>query len=269
MRAAVTVLALLLAAVALPSGATAGAPAAGASPPPTMLLLPFDNATGDPALAALERGVPDLIGAMLSRHPGQVRLVERERLDEIVREKSLTWQQYVSQTSLSRIGSLSQARYIARGSFTRTGSRLVVQALVYETETTRLITSAQGAGDAGALVAVCEDLAGKIVRALPTETAAALPADDDPERSLLMIEGLGSFYSAQFNKAVPAFMKILSRHPDDGSARYWLARSFAEAGLRQHAVIELREFLRSSPDHVKASEARRLLGKLEEGERSK
>jgi TolB-like protein len=232
-----------------------------------MLLLPFDNATGDPAFAALERGVPDLLAAMLARHAGQVRLVERERLDEIARERSLTWQQYVAQTPLSRIGTLSQARYIARGSFTRSGNRLLVQALVYETETTRLVATAQGAGDAGALVAVCEELAGKIARALPTETAAALPAEDDPERSLLMIEGLGYFYSGQFNKAVPAFMKILARHPDDGSARYWLARSFSEAGLRQHAVIELREFLRSSPGHVKAAEARRLLGKLEEGER--
>ena len=262
MRAAVTVLALVLVAVAWPPE-----PATGAAAPPTMLLLPFDNATGDPALAALERGVPDLLGAMLSRHPGQVRLVERERLDEIARERSLTWQQYVSQTPLSRIGTLSQARYITRGSFTRAGNRLLVQALVYETETTRLVTSAQGAGDAGALVAVCEELAGKIARALPVEGAPALTADDDPERSLLMIEGLGYFYSSQFNKAVPAFMKILARHPDDGSARYWLARSFSEAGLRQHAVIELRAFLRSSPYHVKAAEARRLLGKLEEGER--
>lgn len=264
MRGVVAAFALVLATLALPP-----APAAGAWASPTMLLLPFDNATGDPAFAALERGVPDLLGAMLARHPGQVRLVERERLDEIARERSLTWQQYVAQTPLSRIGTMSQARYIARGSFTRAGNRLLVQALVYETETTRLVTSAQGAGDAGALVAVCEDLAGKIARALPTETAAALPADDDAERSLLMIEGLGYFYSAQFNKAVPAFMKILARHPDDGSARYWLARSFWEAGLRQHAVIELRAFLRTSPDHVKAAEARRLLGKLEEGERTK
>ena len=264
MIATLLVLAFLLATVVLPAG-----PAAGASAPPTMLLLPFDNATGDAALAALERGVPDLLGAMLARRPGQVRLVERERLDEIARERSLTWQQYVAQTPLHRIGTLSQARYITRGSFTRAGNRLLVQALVYETETTRLVASARGAGDAGALVAVCEELAGKLAGALPAETAAALPADDDPERSLLMIEGLGHFYSAQFNKAVPAFMKILARHPDDGSARYWLARSFSEAGLRQHAVIELRALLRSSPDHVKAAEARRLLGRLDEGEQGK
>ena len=264
MSAAVRMLALALVALVLSAG-----PAAAASAPPTMLLLPVDHATGDPALAALERGVPDLLGALLARHPGQVRLVERERLDDMARERSLTWQQYVSQTPLRRIGTLSQARYITRGSVTRAGNRLLVQALVYETETTRLVASAQSAGDAGALVAVCEDLAGKIARALPAEAAAALPADDDPERSLLMIEGLGYFYSAQFNKAVPAFMKILARHPGDGSARYWLARSFSEAGLRQHAVIELRAFLQSSPDHVKAAEARRLLGRLEEGERSR
>ncbi len=53
MRAAVTVLALVLVPVAWPLE-----PAAGAAAPPSMLLLPFDNATGDPALAALARRGP-------------------------------------------------------------------------------------------------------------------------------------------------------------------------------------------------------------------
>ena len=244
-------------------------PVAGEPAPPTLLLLPFDNATGDARLAALERGVPDLLGAMLSRHTGLVRVVERERLDAIARERSLSWQQYVAETSLNRMGSLSQARYIARGSFTRTRDRLRVQVLVYETETTRLVTSAEVHGDATTLVPVCEELADRIARGLPANAPPSLPADDDPERSLLMIQGFGYFYGSQFNKAVSAFMKILARHPDDALARYWLGRSFAEAGLRQHAEIELRAFLSSSPGHFKAPEARDLLGRLEEGGRRK
>lgn len=250
---------LLCTAVVLPQ------PASGESLPPTLLLLPFDNATGDARLATLERGIPDLVGAMLSRHAGLVRLVEREQLDTIVKERSLSWQQYVAQTSLNRLGKLSQARYIARGSFTRSGDGLHVQALVYETETTRLVTAAEVRGDPAALVSLSEELADKIAKVLPTGTAPALPGDDDPERSLLMIQGLGHFYSAQYNKAVPAFMKILANHTDDASARYWLARSFYEAGLGQHAAIELRAFLRSFPDHVRAAEARELLGALENG----
>ena len=256
---------LLLCAVAM----VLARPASGGSAPATLLLLPFDNATGDPRLAALERGVPDLLGAVLSRHTGLVRVVEREQLDAIARERSLSWQQYVAQTSLNRMGSLSQARYIARGSFTRTGDRLHVQALVYETETTRLVTSAEVHGDPATLVSVCEELADKIARGLPANAQLSLPVDDDAERNLLMVQGLGYFYSSQFNKAVPAFMKILAKHPDDALARYWLARSFYEAGLRQHAEIELRAFLSSSPDHVKAAEARDLLGRLEEGGRRK
>lgn len=242
-------------------------PATGEPPPPTLLLLPFDNATGDPGFATLERGIPDLLGAMLSRHPGLVRLVEREQLDAIVKERSLSWQQYVAQTSVNRIGKLSQARYIVRGSFTRAGDRLHVQALVYETETTRLVTAAEVRGDPAALVSLSDELADKIVKVLRTGSAPALPADDDPERSLLMIQGLGHFYSAQYNKAVPAFMHILAKHTEDAPARYWLARSFYEAGLGQHAAIELRAFLRSFPDHVKAAEARELLGTLENGGR--
>jgi TolB-like protein len=244
-------------------------PAAGETPPPTLLLLPFDNATGDPRLAPLERGLPDLVSATLSRHPGAVRLVERERLDSIVKERSLSWQQYVAQTSVGRIGTLAQARYIARGSFTRAGERLHVQALVYETESTRLVTAAEARGDRTALVPLAEELATRIAKTLPTATTPALPVDDDPERSLLMIQGLGYYYSAQYTRAVPAFMKLLAGHPDDAAARYWLARSFHEAGLGQHAAVELRVFLRSHPDHVKSAEARELLGTLERGGRGR
>jgi TolA-binding protein len=60
-------------------------------------------------------------------------------------------------------------------------------------------------------------------------------------------------------------MKILARRPEDGSARYWLARSFYSAGLRGHAAIELRAFLRSSPGHVRAAEARVLLETIQDG----
>jgi TolB-like protein len=252
---------LLLCAVAL----ALARPVSGGPATPTLLLLPFDNATGDARFAAMERGVPDLLAAMLSRHTSLVRIVEREHLDAIARERSLSWQQYVAQTSLNRMGSLSQARYIARGSVTRTGDRVTIQALVYETETTRLVTSAEAGGDPATLVSMCEELARRIAKSLPPEARVSLPADDDPERSLLMIEGLGYFYSAQFNRAVPAFMKIRAKHPDNAMARYWLARSFYEAGLREHAAIELRAFLSSSPNHVKAMEVRDLLSKLEQG----
>jgi TolB-like protein len=250
---------LLGAAVLVPHRVASGAP------PPTLLLLPFDNATGDPRLATLERGIPDLVSVALSRHAGVVRLVEREQLDAIVRERSLSWQQYVAQTAVGRIGKLAQARYIARGSVTRSGERLHVQALGYETESTRLVMATEARGNHAALVSLANELADRIAKGLPTASAPALPVDDDPERSLLMIEGLGHFYSAQYTRAVSAFMKVLAKHSDDAAARYWLARSFHEAGLGQHAAIELRTFLRSFPDHGKAAEARELLGALEGG----
>ena len=241
--------------------------AAAASAPPTVLILPFDNATGDPRYAALERGIPDLLGAALSGHAGRVRLVERDRLDAIVRERSLSWQQYVAAESPDRIGRIIQAQYVMRGSFTRTAGRLHVQALVYETETTRLVASASAHGDPTTLVPLSEELAGQVVKLLPAGTGpqGTSPADHDPDTSLLMIQGLGHFYTGRFDRAAPAFMKVLTKHPDDATARYWLARTFYDAGLRGHAAIELRAFLRVAPDHGKAAEVRRLLDTLQEG----
>lgn len=229
--------------------------------PATLLILLFDNATREPTYAALEKGIPDLMSALLSPHAERVRLVERERLDSILREQSLSWQQYVEVHSLRQIGKFVQADYILRGSFTRVGSKLQVQALVYETETTRLVTSAESKGDADDLVTVCRQLADGMMRFFSAQTGKAptLPADDDPEKTALMIDGLGYFYSGQLHKAFPAFMKMLAKDPRDSLARYWLGRSFYEAGLADHATIELQDFLRLFPKHAKVAEVKQLL----------
>lgn len=229
--------------------------------PASLLILPFDNATQESGYAALEQGIPDLLSALLSPHTERLRLVEREQLDAIVREQSLSWQQYAEEHSIQHIGTFSQAEYVLRGSFTRTGGELHIQAVVHETETTRLVASAEASGDPDELISLCRQLANGIVKFFSTTTAevSALPVDEDPERSALMINGLGYFYSAQFHKAFPAFMKILAKDRNDALARYWLGRSFYEAGLTAHAMVELHAFLRSFPDHAKATEVKHLL----------
>lgn len=229
--------------------------------PATLLILSFNNATGEPGYAALEKGVPDLLSALFSPHAERVRLVERERLDLIVREQSLSWQQFVEVHSLGQIGKFVQADYILRGSFTRVGSKLQVQALVYETETTQLVTSAESNGDADDLVIVCRRLVDGMMRFFSAKTGKAprFPVDEDPEKTALMIDGLGYFYSGQLHKAFPAFMKIIAKDPRDSPARYWLGRSFYEAGLADHATIELEDFLRLFPKHAKVAEVKQLL----------
>lgn len=232
--------------------------------PVTLLILPFDNATREAAYTALEQGIPDLLAAVLSQRVDRLRLVERERLDSILREQSLSWQQYLNDPSLEKIGKFSQADYILRGSFTRVGSKLQVQALVYETETARLVISAESNGGTDDLVIVCRQLVDEILRFFSAKTveAPAFPVDEDPEKTALMINGLGYFYSAQFHKALPAFMEILAKDSRDALARYWLGRSFYEAGLVDHAAIELKNFLRLFPNHAKVAEVKQLLAAI-------
>ncbi|MFQ5960638.1 MAG: tetratricopeptide repeat protein [Candidatus Methylomirabilales bacterium] len=236
--------------------------------PATLLILPFDNATQESGYSALEQGIPDLLSALLSPHAERLRLVEREQLAAIVQEQSLSWQQFVHKHPIKHIGKFSQAEYVVRGSFTRSGGQLHVQLLVYETETTRLVTSAETSGNTDELIPVCQQLASRIVESFSTTTVAgsALPVDKDPEKSTLMIKGLGHFYSAQFHKAIPAFMKILADDPNDALARYWLARTYYEAGLSDLATVELQTFLRSFPDHAKVTEVKHLLERVAVGE---
>ena len=235
--------------------------AAGHASPANLLILPFDNSTQESSYAALKMGIPDLLSALLSIHPEQIWLVERDRLDAIVQEKSLSWQQYVEGHSLKKIGELSLAEYIIRGSLTMAGADLNIQILVYRTETTQLVKSIEVKGNPNQLTDLCRQLAAELVNFFSTATASAtpLPVDEDPEKSSLMISGLGYFYSAQFHRAFPAFMKIIKKDPNDPMARYWLGRCFLEAGLMDHATMELQKFLQSFPDHEKVREVRQLL----------
>ena len=105
---------------------------------PVILIVPFDNATGTPEFDALEEGLPDLLTAFLTPYDDQLRIIDRILMEEIFAERSLNWQGFSEKDAFQKAGQLAQARYILRGSISGSANLLGINALLYETETTRL-----------------------------------------------------------------------------------------------------------------------------------
>ncbi len=235
---------------------------------PVILIVPFDNATGNQEFDALEEGLPDLLTAFLTPYDDQLMIIDRILMEEIFAERSLSWQGFSEKDAFQKAGQLAQARYILRGSISGSANLLGINALLYETETTRLIRSIESRVPSNQLTSAVQDLAQQLAEHFETEIPEVpeLPLEEDPVKSVNLMYGLSYYYAGQYEKALTYTMKILENDADDELGRYWLARSFLGAGLEDHARLEFQDFLARFPDSPKAGEIRNELERVEKKE---
>lgn len=82
--------------------------------PRTLAVMPFALTSGDPAIAPLAYGLADLLTTDLGRSP-RITLVERARLDAVLRELALTATGRVDSLTGPRVGRLIRARRLVVG----------------------------------------------------------------------------------------------------------------------------------------------------------
>jgi TolB-like protein len=231
--------------------------------PATLLILPFENATDRTDLNYLRNKIPDLLTVSLTQHAKKIQVVERDKLDFIMAEQSLKLENVVTRKTF-QMGQLAQAHYILSGSFSRQHENITLVAMLYETETTRLLHSFATDANDKSLETVCDELAKNIVSQISTEPGRFDPAgrtslDPDPETSLGMTRGLAFYYQNQFGKAIPEFMKVLGKQPNNADAKYYLVKSYGGAGLKDHAVLEAQEFLKCFPKDPRSPEMQEIV----------
>jgi len=219
--------------------------------PVALLILPFENATGQTNLNSLQKGIPDLLAVSLTDHSDRIQIVERQRLEVIMTEQSLKWENVMTQKAL-QLGQLTQARYILRGSLIMDPKGLRIQANLYETETVRMLKSFAVSGSVKQIESLCDklarDMANFFISAGDGFPQSDILPDPDLEINSWMAEGLSFYHQNQFAKAIPEFMKVLEKQPRYADAKYWLTKSYAGAGLKDDAILEAKDFLKLFPN---------------------
>jgi tetratricopeptide (TPR) repeat protein len=140
-----------------------------------------------------------------------------------------------------------QADFLLKGSYFVTGNILHIQGNLFDAESTLLLGSIENENSLDDIAKSCNDLAEQIAKQIEKKrNTEPLIAETHPLVNQYMIEGLGYFYNGAYQRAIPVFMKVLKINKDNYEARFWLARSYYEAGLLDNARLEF-EWLSRKP----------------------
>jgi hypothetical protein len=228
-------------------------------------ILPFTPAEPDPALEHLQHALPALVSVAISSSSGTHEIVEREQLDRVMREQSLSLAQLASPETRQRVGKLLGATVMLSGSFAGQGSRLHVTMRATDLETGVVTSTADGIGplsQPGTLVtSLYRRLAVDLGRRLPE--LAPHQIDDVPLSNLHFMKGLGHYYSARYSHAIAEFMRAGDDTRLAGISRLWRARAYLAERQYSQAYLELVPLTSGATSSVQAHDVTAILRECE------
>jgi hypothetical protein len=136
-----------------------------------MAIWPFEvvamGVPGTPEDMHLIREVlPDLLAAELLASP-RIRLVERQRLNDVLQEQRLSASALADEATRLRLGRLSGARWMLFGNHLRIGSTWQLDARLVDVETSQVVTSFTENGQHSDYLALTRRMARHLLQAMP------------------------------------------------------------------------------------------------------
>jgi len=157
-----------LASILILAGLTRGAAAA---EPATVAILYFDYDGKDDELAMLRKGLAQMLISDLLGTPA-IRVVERDRLQEVMTELKLQATTKIDATSAVKAGKLLGARYLVVGGYFDVMQAFRVDARVIDVETGKVMFSAGANGKPDEFLTLEQKLAGELAHYFATSLPA-------------------------------------------------------------------------------------------------
>lgn len=152
-----------LAAVLVPHARDAQRP--DAAPRKTVAVLYFDNHTGRSDYDPLGKGLASMMISDLSSVE-QIQLVERERLQDLVKEMEQQQSKYFDSTTAVKVGRLAGAEYVVTGAVAAADPKLRIDTRVVRVETGEIVKTAQVTGNHDQFFDLEQKLAQKLIDGL-------------------------------------------------------------------------------------------------------
>jgi hypothetical protein len=243
-------LVLLLGAVPVPHPGRSG------QEPERLWILPFTPAGGDASLAYLEDALPAFLMVAITGAGPSHSIVERERMDAVLAEQSLSLAHLTSAATRQRVGRLLGATVMISGSFARVGDQLLVTMRAVDLESGVIAASAEGRGPLGQPAELVTTLYGRLAGdpgpRLPS--TAPNPIDQAPLANLHFMKGLGHYFAARYTHALGEFLLASEDDRLRDLGRFWQANAYLAQRQYSHACLELVRLRLSSPPGIPAGE---------------
>jgi TolB-like protein len=228
-------------------------------------ILPFTQLQPDPDLEYLQDALPALLAVAVSGS-GSHSIVEREALNLVLSEQSMTLEGLTSPESRQRVGKLLGATMMVSGSFARQGPRLHVTMRASDLGNGIVAATADGFGTVGQP----GELVGSVYRRLAGDLAGRLPLrafrqiDDAPLANLHFMKGLGHYHGARYSHSIAEFMRAEGDERLVDVSRLWRAKAYLALRQYSHACLELTRLKNGASTAV---EARDVTASMRECER--
>ena len=222
--------ALALAALLFASAAAAQSPKADSRP--TVAVLYFDYTGKSEELGVLRKGLAQMLISDLGAVDA-VRIVERDRLQEILAELKLQGTAKIDPASASKVGKLLGARYMLLGGYFDLLGALRVDARLVEVETGKIVHSVGANGTPGEFLAVEQKVAEAVSGKLATLLPVAKQPSPEPDRQVA---------PARPRPSRPAKLATAV------AVQYAKALDLKDQGKKQEAKAQLAEVVKAQPD---------------------
>lgn len=134
-------------------------------PRKAVAILYFDNYTGNPDYDPLGKGIASMMISDLS--PVQeIQLVERDRMQDLVKEIDMQHTKYFDSTTAVRVGHMVGAEFVVVGAFAAVQPQMRIDTRVVRVETGEIVKTAQVVGDQDKFFDLEQALANKLVDGL-------------------------------------------------------------------------------------------------------
>jgi TolB-like protein len=223
--------------------------------PARIWILPFQHPQADSSLDYLEEALPALLAVAISRSDKHA-VVDRQHLNQVLAEQSLTLEGLTSPDTKHRIGRLLGATVMITGSFVQQGNELLMSMRASDLETGIITATAEARGPTaqpGQLVSkLYRRLAGDLDRRLPD--LAPDQIDHAPLANLHFMKGLGHYHSARYSHALAEFMLAAEEEQLTDISRLWLANAYLAQHQYAHAYLELSRLKSSGSSNLRENE---------------
>lgn len=231
-----------------------------------VLILPFDNATGDKSNDILASAVAEILTVCFSQYSEQIVVLDRASFGQGISEQSIVLGGYTATQSAKTIEKGLAVEFILKGSLVNKDYQLQLQALLFNAANTQLHDSVYGRVDSHQMLnSLCSNITKPLLASLADKKAEpnGLKTEDFPEKQQELINGLKHYYNGEFAQAFAPFLKLVKTYPEDPVPHYWLAQSFYRAGLNEFAIIQFQDFINRFQDSRRIATVRSQLQKLQ------
>lgn len=214
---------------------------------PTVAVLYFDYSGKDAEMEVLKKGLAQMLISDLSSLD-QVRIVERNRLEEILAELKLAQSGKMDPATAAKVGKLLGAKYMVLGGYFDLMKTLRADARVVEVETGKVIQSIGATGKPEDFLAVEQKLSEELAKILTTKTTAFTPGakaevSAEPKPTVAKNEPKPTAEGRKPERvARPAQLRTAT------ALRYSKALSAMDRGDKTTAKKELAEVVKEQPD---------------------